>query len=180
MSLRRLVGIITGFLVIAIGIFCTLNPSMTYQNLGLSVGLSMFIDGIGQLIIWWQIRDTEDSKYMLFGGILSLIFAVLIITNNNAQATVNMMIAYLAAIWILIRGVLAIYISLKIKKIHKKYETQYLGTKWWHRFGFGILMCILSIICLIHPGIMINYIGVLIGLGIISLGADMITTANVL
>ena len=43
---------------------------------------------------------------------------------------------------------------------------------------FGILLCVFGVLCIIKPLVMASTIGLFIGLGIISAGANMITIAT--
>ena len=53
-----------------------------------------------------------------------------------------------------------------------------LGTHWYLPLTLGILMCVFGILCMFKPIIMALTLGVFIGLGIITAGANLITLAT--
>ena len=176
MKIRRLFIFIIGVLVIAAGFYCLFNPEMTYMTLGYVVGVTMFLDSFAQIGIWWQLRKIDKATiWMLLTGILSAVCGVIIITDSAAQQTVDMFIAYFAAFWILARGIFSIIIAFKFRKLHKDLNTQYLGSRWWLTLLTGILNIAFAILSMLNPTYIMTYIGLFIGLGIISTGLDIVS-----
>ena len=178
--MRKIFGYSAGILMILTGLYCLLFPDVPYSTLGIVIGISMLFDAIGQIGVWFELRKAGVKDFwMLAGGIISAVFAVIIITNAGAQQTVNVAVAYIASTWVLIRGILSIYFSLQIHSFREEYELVYVGKYWWHLLVFGIIDCTFGILCLMNPSMMATYLGIMIGIGIISTGCDVITATNI-
>ena len=109
---------------------------------------------------------------------LSAVFGVILIGNGAAQLSVDVFIAYMAAIWILVQAVITIVRSFRARKLHKKLNTRVIGKNWWISLIIGALMCVFAILSLMNPTVIMAAIGTFIGLGIIVAGADLITIAT--
>jgi len=179
MKIAKVFAVILGALMIVCGIGCLFTPGMTYMMLGYVVGLSMVFDAIGRFVSWWQEKKAgEADGWMLAGAILSAVFGVLILNNTALQVGVDVFIAYYAAIWLVFGGIIDIVRAFKIRRLHKNFGTKKLGTHWYILLILGILLCVFGILSLLNPIVIAATIGVFIGLGIISAGANMITAAT--
>ena len=49
----KILGIITGLLLIISGVYCFMHPVLTFASLGWLVGLAVIISGAGSLAAWW-------------------------------------------------------------------------------------------------------------------------------
>ena len=180
MKLVKVVSIIVGVLMIISGLYCIFNPALTYLGIGYAIGIAMLLDAIGRIHAWWQYkREGVADGWILAGGIISAIFGIALIVDAAAQLYVDVFIAYMAAIWILIHAILTIARAFRARRIHKDYKTRVIGKSWGIRLCLGILLCIFAILSLMNPGVIMAAIGVFIGLGIITAGANMITIATI-
>ena len=68
-------------------------------------------------------------------------------------------------------------VGLKLRKIHKNFNTTIVGKHWFAQICLGILICAFGVLSLLNPIVLAATLGVFIGLGIISVGANMITLA---
>lgn len=176
MKVKKICCYILGILMVVGGLFCVFNPKATFLTIGYVIGITMLLDAIGNIYNWFQLsKEKQADGWQLASGIISLVFGIIIISDLQAQLSVDIVVAYLAAIWFVLRGITAIIISLKVRKFHKNFETEVLGSKWWHRTITGILLILFGIISIAHPAVIATYIGIFIGLGIIACGADLIT-----
>ena len=176
----KVFSVIIGILMIIGGIFCLFTPISTTMALGFVVGFSMVIDAVGRFIEWWQEKKNGIANgWMLAGAILSCVFGFFILNSAALQLGVNIFIVYYTACWLLLHGIFSIAGAWKIRRLHKNWDTKMLGTHWYIPLCIGILACVFGILCMFKPFIMASVIGVFIGLGIISAGADMITVATV-
>ena len=178
-TLGKILYVILGILIIICGFYCLFTPTQTYATIGWAVGFSMVIDAVGRFCAWYEAKKKGLADgWMLAGAILSAVFGVLILSNEILQVAVDLYIAYFIAIWLIVAGIMLIVRANKIRKFHKNWDTKMLGTHWYLPLIIGILMIILGIICCFNPGIIAGTIGIIIGLGIIMMGADMITIAT--
>ena len=171
--------VIFGILMIATGISCLFKPVYTSLLLGYALGLSMVFDAVGGFINWHGAKKEGSADgWMLVSAILSAVFGGIVLSNIIVQTGVTLFIIYSFAVWLLCRGILDIVIAFRIRRFHKNLDTKKIGAHWYIRLCLGILICGFGILCLINPSIMASIIGIFIGLGIISAGANMITLAT--
>ncbi len=175
----KVFSVIFGILMIIAGVSCLFTPVSTSLALGYVVGLSMVFDAVGRFINWWQEKKNGLADgWMLAGAILSAVFGLFILNSLVLQLSVDIFIVYNIAIWLLFHGIFAIARAWKIRRLHKNWDTKMLGTHWYIPLCIGLLACVFGVLCLFKPVIMASIIGVFIGLGIISAGANMITLAT--
>lgn len=175
-KVSKICTIILGIAIACMGIYCIATPGATYMELGYIIGLSMILDGIGRCIEWWQSRKTGDASGLsLATAIISLCFGIVLIGNSAMQIAVDVFIAYLAAVWVLILGIIRVCYALKARKVHKEFNTLLLGKHWGVALGYGIVLIVLGLICLANPGVTIFSIGLGIGLSILVTGTNLIT-----
>lgn len=176
MKFTKFFGYIDGALIMFIGLISLFNPTLTYTVVGYAVGVTMILDAIALFHVWFTLRNTEAVDFWtLLGAIVSCALGIFLVGNTAAQAVVNQMIIYLAAVWFMIRGIVAITFALKIRNVHVKLNTERIGTRWWLRLITGILLIVFGIVCCLNPDIMARYIGISISLGVISTGMDVIS-----
>ena len=175
----KVLAVIFGVLMIAAGISCLFQPAYTSLILGYALGLSMVFDAVGGFIYWHnEKKEGNADGWMLTSAILSAVFGFFILNNIILKGIVDLFIIYYFAVWLLCHGILDIVLAFRIRRFHKNFETKKVGTRWYIRLCLGILICAFGVICLVKPLIMASIIGVFIGLGIISAGANMITLAT--
>ena len=178
-KITRVLYVILGVLIIISGLICLLSPGMTYLTLGYVVGFSMVFDAVGRFIIWWQGRkDGAASGWMLAGAILSAVFGFFILNSAALQLSIDVVIIYYVAAWLVVEGIVTIARAWKIRKLHKEWDTKLLGKNWYLPLCIGILTCLFGVLSMFKPLLLASTIGVYIGLGIIVVGANMITLAT--
>ena len=175
----KVLSVIFGILMIIAGISCLFTPVSTSLALGYVVGLSMVIDAVGRFINWWlEKKNGLADGWMLAGAILSAVLGFFILNSAALQLSVDLFIVYYIACWLLFHGIFSIARAWKIRRLHKNWNTKMLGTHWYIPLCIGLLACVFGILCLFKPVIMASVIGIFIGLGIISAGANMITVVT--
>lgn len=88
-----------------------------------------------------------------------------------------MAIVYVAAIWLIVIGVIRIILANKLHKIRKTLDAEILGKRWWLMMAMGVLLIVCGISSLLDPSGLIVAIGIHFGLNIIVAGANMIAVA---
>lgn len=178
MRTSRIITFILGIFMILTGIYCLFNPAMTYMTLGYVVGINMIVDAVGGIIVWHE-RKKEGSAdgWALAGAIASLVFGVILIGSTALQLIVDMTIVYLAAIWLIVIGIIRIILANKLHKVRTALDAEILGRRWWLVMIAGILLVICGVLSLFNPSGLIVAIGIHFGLNIIIAGANMIAVA---
>lgn len=178
MKFVKVLSIILGVLMIIGGLYCLFNPGITYLSIGYVIGVAMLLDAVGRMYAWFQLKkEGEADGWMLAGAILSAVFGIVLISNSAAQLSVDVFVAYVAAIWILLHAVITLIRAFRARRFHKALNTRILGKRWWLGMILGVLMCVFAILSLMNPGVIMAAIGTFIGLGIIVAGANMISIA---
>ena len=177
MITRRILTFILGIIMIVDGVICLFNPEMTYMGVGYVAGIMMIMEGVGAIILWFEIKRlyNKANGWALAAAILSLVFGVLVVGNSAMQAALDMTILYFIAAWLVALGILSIVLSIRIKNIRTENDTEYLGRHWWLMTITGVLMIICGIISFINPAGLMTTIGIQLGLAIIVAGANLIT-----
>ena len=179
MKFMKVCSVVLGILMMAAGIYCILNPDITGLAIGYIIGVSMIVDAIGRIHVWFRLKDYDQADgWLLVSGILSVLFGIVLIVDIAAQLYVDMFIAYIAACWIMILAVITIIRAFRVRRLQIMLDSQYFGSNWWIGLITGIALLAVSILCFAHPGIVITSMGILIGLGVIVAGADLITLAS--
>ena len=175
MTIRKILGIILGVLMIASGIYCLLAPGLTYLNLGYVVGISMLMNAISRIVAWTELKKEDEADgWMLADAIISCIFAVVLLGSTVLQLAVDVAIAYMAAFWILVIGIMRIVHAFRLRRAGRGMDMALLAFGWAWRLCAGILMVIFGILGMMNPAIIMAAIGIFIGLGVITSGANLI------
>ena len=171
--------IIFGVLMIIGGFSCLFRPVSTSLLLGYAVGLTMVFDAVGRFINWWdEKKNGVADGWMLTGAILSAVFGIFILNSALLQLSVDAFIVYYVAVWLVLHGIFSVIRACKLHRLHKNLDTKVVGKHWYIPLCLGILLIVFGILCMFKPIIVASTIGVFIGLGIISAGANMITLAT--
>ena len=176
MKLVKILTLILGVLIAISGLYCVFYPGLTYLGIGYVIGVSMLLDAIGRFHAWWQFKESgEADGWMLTGAILSAVFGIILISNNAAQLSVDVFIAYMIGIWIMTHAVITIIRAFRARKLHKKLNTIFVGKHWWLGLITGCAMCVFAVLSLMNPTVIMTAIGTFIGLGVIVAGANLIS-----
>ena len=178
-KITRVLYFIFGIYMIIGGFYCLFKPGLTYLSIGYVIGISMILDAIVSFMVWWETRKTAEADgWMLASSILSAVFGFFVLNNTVLQLGLDAFIIYYIAVWFVIRGIFLISRAAKVRRLHKTWDTKTIGTHWYLPLILGILLILFGILSMFKPLVLASTIGVFIGLGIISFGADMITLAT--
>ena len=178
MSLSRIVTFILGILMIMTGMFCLMNPAITYMTLGYIIGINMIVDAIGCIVIWNERKNQGESDgWMLAGAILSLLFGIALIGSNAMQIAVDMIIVYIAAIWLILIGIISVVLSNRLRTFQNAPGSEDIGKRWWLPLITGVLLIICGVLGFVNPAGLIVAIGIQMGLTIIILGVNLIAVS---
>ena len=171
----KIVAAILGVLMIISGMYCLLFPGLEYWVIAYVIGICMILDAAGRIAAWWSGRKNGESDgLMLLSAIISLIFGLLLVLSPTLQLAFDLFIIYMMAAWVLLLGIIRIVHAMKLRKLRKTYGTNYLGKNWGVALVLGILLVILGLYSCFHPFVMAIAIGMLIGIGAIVAGINLV------
>ena len=174
----KILGVVLGALMVAGGIYCMVTPGLTFLTIGWVLGISMVADAIGNIATWFSRRKEGAADGLTLAiGIVSLLLGIALVASEGMQLAVDMMVAYMAAFWVLAVGVLRIARSLKLRRIHKELGTKIIAARWWAPLISGIVLAAIGVFGLVNPAVAAVAIGAVIGMTIVAAGANLITTA---
>ena len=175
MNFKKVLLIILGVLTVVSGFFCLLNPVLVFLQLGYIVGVFILFDSIGNIIAYFDSRQyMQISGWYLFNAIVSLFFGLLIIISLRMQMAVDVVIAYMASIWLLIAGFTKVSMAIRIKKLQNEIVL-FKSNRWVVILISGIFIILFGILCLVKPVVMSSLIGTILSLAIIFVGVNIIT-----
>ncbi len=176
----KVLSVIMGIFMIVCGIYCICQPSTTALMMGYVVGLSMIFDAVAGFAFWAQEKKAgRPDGWLLTSAVISAVLGFFLVNSSALQLAVDAFIIYYIAAWLLCQGILAVVRALKIRRLHKNLNTVKLGAHWYVLLCLGIVVCAFGILCFFKPIIIASTIGVFIGIGVISAGADIITIATI-
>ena len=174
-TFAKVLYVIFGILIIIGGLYCLFTPGITYLTIGYLVGISMVVDAIGRFINWGQLKNVgQGDPWILVSAILSLVMGCIVLGSAGLQLGIDVFLVYYIAIWMAIKGIVIIVRAIKIH--HGKLIFD--GASWATYMLLGWLTLLFGVLCMFNPILLASTIGIFMGLGIIAVGASMITLAT--
>lgn len=161
--------IILSILLIIGGVSCMVTPVDTFSMLGWLAGFAIIISGITAIFRYASGKDGR-SVWEMIGGIAGVLFGGFIVINSFAQFATNMVIAYAAALWLLISGITGIVEALNLRKINQELPNAFRTASWLVVMILGVATAVIGVICIFQPMITILSVGLLIGVSILISG----------
>ena len=161
-----ILSIICGILLIMTGFTCMMRPEQTFFQTGYFMVILLMVYGIVGLVNVFKRREHPIS---LCAHIPAIILGVLSLFRPGTSLIFDGIMIYLFACWFLLKGVISIYVSFRLKSVRRG---------WFLGVLMGILAIILGFYSFLHPMISVIGIGLLIGAYMIEAGLDMIIMAT--
>ena len=178
MNVGKVLGVILGVLLVALGIWCMLTPVKTYSALAWLIGLAMIVDGVSSIAVWFQLRQQDmDNVWTLVAAIISVILGIILTISLAAQIVVDFLIVVLAAIWLIAMGAMRIAAGMRLRAIHVKGGVEDIGKRWWLAVVMGVLVMLVGILSLFDPIVLMLGIGMFMGGCIVVAGVSAIGIA---
>ncbi len=175
MSAMKILAVILGVFTIIAGAYCLLFPGLEYWIIAYVIGVCMILDSAGRIAAWWNTKKNgEPQGIILLSGLISLVFGVILVASPSLQFAFDLFIIYMMAAWVLLLGIIRIVFALRIRKLHKTYETNYIGKNWGIALALGILLVLLGLYSIFYPMVMAITIGILVGIGLLVTGANLV------
>ncbi|WP_295157200.1 HdeD family acid-resistance protein [uncultured Brachyspira sp.] len=158
-KLGRILWLIFSILLIISGIVTIFNPIETLLIIAYVIGFLTIFSGISSIFYFFSLKDKSGSTLILLDGIISSICSIIIISNLKISGA---FIPYIAAFFVIVRGVVAISSSIELKRVGYN--------QWGFSMLSGILTLIAGIILTFNPILGAVYVSVILGLCIILYG----------
>ena len=171
-----IVLMVLSVLMIIGGISCIAAPVATFSALGWLAGISILTVGLSS-IFQYAAGHEGRSIWELLGGICGVLFGGFLIFNIFAQAATNLILSYAAAFWLCIHGFCGIIEALNIKKQNQELPDKDRSATWLAVLVLAVLKVLLGIACIIQPILGMISVGLLMGISILTSGAQTFVVA---
>ena len=161
--------IILSILMIICGVDCIVTPVETFSALGWLAGCAIIVVGVSTVFRYAAGREGR-SVWELVGGIAGVLFGGFIVVNAFAQFATNLVIAYTAALWLVIYGICGISEALALRRLNRELPSDLRTAGWLVVMILGVATAAIGVVCVIQPMITMLSVGLLIGVSILISG----------
>ena len=150
----RVLNIVSGALLIAIGIYCLCNQDIAAATAGLMVGIFMLVSGVIEIVVFAATsRLLIGSGWLLLDGVLTAILSLFLLFN---QWFTMLSLPFLFTLWLLFSG---------NSRFVSAFDLKALGVRnWGWVLAIGIILMIAGFICMMDPWVSIAAVGMTVGL----------------
>jgi uncharacterized membrane protein HdeD (DUF308 family) len=152
--------LLKGILLIVLGIWMLKMPRESFNAMLLIIGVIIVVGGVLEtfLALYYR-KDLKEWGWNFSAGILDILIGIFLIANPD---TILVLITLFISFWLVLRGVLAIWEAMELRKEGQK--------KWRWVLLLGILIMLLAIVLIWHPQVIGLTIIFWIAISFISLG----------
>ena len=161
--------ILFAILMIVGGVWCMATPVATFSALGWLAGCAIIVSGFSAVFRYAAGKEGR-SVWELISGLAGILFGVFIVINGFAQFATNLVIAYAAAVWLVVYGVCGIAEALKLRKLNRALPNDLRTPSWLIVMLLGVATAVIGVICIFQPLLTMLSVGMLIGLSILLSG----------
>ena len=163
----KLLNVISGVLLIAVGIYCLCNQDIAAMTAGLMVGIFMLVSGMIEIIVFAATSGVMfGSGWLLLDGVLTVILSLFLLFN---QWFTMMSLPLLFTLWLLFSG---------ISRFVSAFDLRAFGVRGWGWvLAIGVILMIAGFICMMDPWVSVAAIGLTVGLVFLLEGVSSIVYA---
>ena len=163
----KLLNVISGVLLIAVGIYCLCNQDIAAMTAGLMVGIFMLVSGMIEIIVFAATSGVMfGSGWLLLDGVLTVILSLFLLFN---QWFTMMSLPFLFTLWLLFSG---------ISRFVSAFDLRAFGVRGWGWvLAIGVILMIAGFICMMDPWVSVAAIGLTVGLVFLLEGVSSIVYA---
>lgn len=125
--------LLLGIGLVLLGIWSLLNPALSLRTILFTIAIMLIFVGLNYIISYFQNKTWPLSRWVLFDGIVSLLFGILIVLFPNVA---EQFMVILFALWLFVTSIFHIFIAFALKRFKG----------WWLLLIFGILTGILALL----------------------------------
>ena len=163
----KLLNIISGVLLIAVGVYCLCNQDVAAMTAGFMVGIFMLVSGIIEIVVFATTNGLMfGSGWLLLDGVLTVILSLFLLFN---QWFTMMSLPFLFTVWLLFSG---------ISRFVSAFDLRAFGVRGWGCIlTIGIILMAAGFICMMDPWVSVVAIGITVGLVFLLEGISSIVYA---
>lgn len=158
------VSVILGVLLVICGFSIMWTPIMTFLSIATLLAIVLMVWGIMAVV---NCVSTKVYGWRIVVAILAIVLAFILMISPGTALGTDLIILYLAAAFLVARGLLSIILAIKSAKGAS-------NKMWIFGIILGILAVILGIIFFVHPLVEVVAIGFMISFYFIYAGFDLI------
>lgn len=147
----RWVAMLTGVLLIGLGIFVFANPAVTLVSLAIWAAVGMFVSGLYEIVGYFGTKKENRVTLVLISGIISMLLGISLVTSGLGE--LSLFVPTIFAFWILMSGITKVFLGIDANKYIERSGTVLIM--------LGIFGTIFGAILLNHPllsAIMVIYL----------------------
>ena len=156
----KIMLVITGILLIVLGIVCICNPAETLFSMAWLIGLLTLLSGISKLVFGLRTQNfLPNSGTRILTGVIDVMFGIFFLFNN---VFVAISLPLIFAVWLIVEGIILVVQSFDYKK------ADYQG--WWGLLLMGIAVVVLGFFAMKNLDVTGKTISILFGCAVTLLG----------
>jgi uncharacterized membrane protein HdeD (DUF308 family) len=164
-NMTKWLMLVSGILIVVLGITMLFTPLENLVTLALFIGISMLISGVGEIVSFCSEEKGHRSPWMLANGVISTLFGVWTIFGRGVAALV-VLLPFIFAAWVMFSGITRIVGSVSLK------EEGY--RQWGWLLAFGIVGAVFGFLLLFAPVLSAFVVSVSIACMLIAYGINNI------
>lgn len=170
MNVARIVSIIVGIIMTVAGVIFLFRPGTTFATLIFILGIVLIFSSITSMVNYFSVSSGgRRNVWTLITAILSLIAGILLISNHFANFFTSVVILYVLAIGILVKGILQVAEALTVKSM-----VGGMGMGSSALLVIGLFLIVAGIIFIISPGLLMGFISTAVSLLLIVGGISVL------
>ena len=183
MLLIKILGVLLGVLEIIGGVECIYYPFSTATVISMAiplfVGITMLLNGILSFVRWGSKKKAGEKDALLFlSALFDVVLGLFLTTSAGAQfvfaLSLEVIIPYVAAAWLLGSGVIAIVRAFQLRKLNDTLALFGKKLRWFWLLVLGVLLVLFGIQGILNPILMLTGIGISVGMDILFHGVALI------
>lgn len=152
--------IISGLLLIALGVVCIIKPAETLFATAWVIGCLTLLSGIAKMVFTFKTEHfMPNSGTRMLSGLLQIIVGIIFL-SNNLLVTVSLPVVF--SLWVIFEGITLAVQSFDYKKFG--------FSSWWVFLLLGIVVVLLGFLGMRYLDAVGQTLAVMIGIGIIMVG----------
>ena len=172
----RIFGILFAFMMIMWGLMVMFLPDLTNSILLWILSITLLISSMGAMFNYGEKKDLGlIDKWSLTSSGISFALGVILVNINILQIFGSKIIGYILAIWMISLCITRIGKSIFTFKINRAINKKTPSTKrWWVTLLIGIVLGVISLLCIVSEFVVFLQIELLMGLGMLISGSDLL------